>query len=212
MRGAKIIPGFLLAASTFASSASLLVLPIGGNADKRDLMVVNVLYREALRAQFNGTVLFVDSLKACDDRNCALNAARQVNADQVVYSSLYRIGEKGIFSSSILSANTADIFKQRLTASSLEEMENITKRMADALLNRKNMEPIPVTDKRDSSADFPVAKGQQQDSMADNPVSTADTTPTPIQEVKQKTPPSGMTYIGIGFAVVFLIGIIFSLK
>lgn len=136
----------IFCAASLGSAASLLVLPLGGNADKGDAMVINHLYRDALQAQFNGTVLFVDSMKSCEDRNCALSAAREVKADQVIYSSLYRIGSKGIFSSSILSTYISEAFNQRLTALSIEDMEAITKRMADALLNRKNIEQAATVD------------------------------------------------------------------
>ncbi len=136
MRLINIWVGILCAAG-LVSANSLLVVPVSGETDRpADMATIDRLYRDALEADFRGTVLPVSNAgQSCADRECLADAARRVGADKVVYSTFSRLGSKWVFSSTLMKADASDAFNQRLTVSSVEEMETATQQMASALLN-----------------------------------------------------------------------------
>ena len=136
---------FWLAA--FASGESLLLLPISGGAENSgDMSAVNQLYRDAVEAQFKGTVLPAQTGGSCGERGCALQAAQEAKADAVIYSSMNKLGSKWVFSSTFLNVSDGAVFNQRLTALSIEDLEAVTQRMADALLKNKTLEQVATVD------------------------------------------------------------------
>ncbi len=146
MRSIKIVL-MILSLAAFASAEKLLLLPMAGDADKAaDISTVNQLYRDVVEAQFKGTLLSPPAGVSCNDRECALKVAREARADGVIYSTLNRLGSKWIFSSTIMGVDGNNVFNQRLTALSIEDFEAVTKRMADALLNRKETEQVASLD------------------------------------------------------------------
>ena len=134
--------------ATFASAESLLFLPISGDVGKvEDMATVNQLYRDAVESQFKGILLPKPNLTTpCGDRDCAIKAAQDAGADQVIYSTLNRLGSKWVFSSTVLKVQNGIAFNQRLTALSIEDFEAVTQRMADALLNKKTTEQAASLD------------------------------------------------------------------
>ncbi len=155
MRFMALVLGLL---ATTAMGKSLLLLPVTGDVEKtEDMAAINRLYREAVENQFKGQlVLAPDSLRPCEERDCAMKAASGANADEVVYASLHRLGTKWIFASAILHSDGSKFFSQRLSATSIEDLEPVTKRIADAVLNRKSIEEVAsldnITDKEENKA------------------------------------------------------------
>lgn len=132
-----------------ASAKTLLVLPMAGDSSggTGDLNTINRVYREALTARYYGEVPAApEASTPCGDRECALKAAKISGADEVIYSHLYRLGSNWVFRSSLLNAISGEIFTQRLTALSIEDMEAATRRMAGALLSRVTVEQAATTD------------------------------------------------------------------
>jgi hypothetical protein len=130
-----------------APAKNLLLLPIAGDMDNTDDMAtVNQLYRNVVEAQFHGTLLPEQPGVNCKERACALKAARESNADAVIYSSVNRLGSKWVFNSALLNAPDSSVFNLRLTALSIEDFEALTLRMADALLHGKTLEQAATVD------------------------------------------------------------------
>src|SRR5690606_14900118 len=98
----------------------------------------------------------ITGVTACDDRACALEAARAADADAVVHPSLYRLGSKLIFAATVLDVEGGGVFSQRLTALSIEDLEALSVRMADALVTRRSLEEV-------ASLDNITAKEAEQD-------------------------------------------------
>lgn len=148
MRRSKAFLGILLAGATLASADKLLLLPIKGNAGSaEDMETVNQLYRDVVEAQFKGPVLPAPiQMEPCGARDCAVKAAQTSQADMVIYSTLSRLGSNWVFSSTIMAGDGSNVFNQRLTALSIENLEPVTKRMADALFNRKSSEQVAMVD------------------------------------------------------------------
>src|SRR5689334_6863472 len=105
---------------------TLLLLPIVGDLEKSsDVSTVNELYKDALQASYSGSVKAApaDSAHACADKDCAMKLAKDAKTDEVIFSTLKRLGSKWILSSTIMEANGNDAFNQRGTAVNLEDLE-----------------------------------------------------------------------------------------
>lgn len=127
-----------------ANAKSLLISPIAADSGGADVKTISRLYHDALAAQYKGLVL--PTLPSpCSDRNCALSAAREAGAEEIIYSNFHRLGSEWIFSSTLLDT-TGMAFNQRLTAVTIEDMQAVTQRMADALLQHKNVERVVTLD------------------------------------------------------------------
>jgi hypothetical protein len=138
-----------LVSVTAPAAKTIVVYPVVGEAiEAADLASVTRLFRDAIESKTPGDSVSV-SRTACADRECALSTVRAVNIDpsiQVIYSSFYKLGSKWIFSGTILNADGSNAFSQRLTAASIEDMEAVTVRMADALMARKTTDQVASVD------------------------------------------------------------------
>jgi hypothetical protein len=147
-----IMPGFKIVLGIFwlavaASAENLLLLPIAGDMDKSgDMATVNQLYRDVVESQFHGTLLPAQSGVNCGERDCALKAARESGAGEVIYSTVSQLGSKWVFSSTLVKVRDGTAFNQRLTVLSIEDFEAVTRRMADAILNHKTIEQAATVD------------------------------------------------------------------
>lgn len=122
------------------SANTLLVLPVGGKSEsgEAELAAVNRLFRDALETR-HGNVAASPVSAACSERGCALEAAKAAHlkeSDQVVYSSLERLGTKWIFLSTIVRADGKKPYNQRMTVETIEDLEPVTQRMAEVLISR----------------------------------------------------------------------------
>ncbi|MCD6024927.1 MAG: hypothetical protein K0Q91_1843 [Fibrobacteria bacterium] len=138
----------VLSPAVAARAKTILVFPVSGEgAEARDLSAVTRLFKDALDGRSRGDEVTV-AKTACEDRECALSRAKTagVAADELVYSSFYKLGKKWIFSATILNGDGSNSFSQRLTAASIEDMEAVTQRMADALMQRKTADQAASVD------------------------------------------------------------------
>ncbi len=140
-----------------ASAKTLLVLPVQGDFEKHaDISTVNDLYREAIQNGYKGQVKAPqDSAHRCADKDCALRLAQTDGADEVLFSTVKRLGSKWIFSSTMVDAKSGTAFNQRGTAQNLEDLEPVTRRVSDALLAGKTTEEVAsldnITDKEENT-------------------------------------------------------------
>lgn len=126
------------------SARTLLVLPVSGEGiSPADLSTVTRLFRSALEERHPEAV---SGGSPCEERACALEAARGASADEVVYGSLHKLGSRWIFTAAVVKADGTGAFSQRLTALSIEDMEALTVRMADALVRRRGTEQVASLD------------------------------------------------------------------
>jgi hypothetical protein len=131
---------------------TLLILPVQGDMDKSaDIATVNDLYREAIQNGYKGQVKTPqdsahDSAHKCADRDCAAKMAVAAGADEVIFSTVKRLGSKWIFSSTVLDADGGNAFNQRGTAQGLEDLEPVTRRVSDAILARQSVDKVATVD------------------------------------------------------------------
>jgi hypothetical protein len=129
--------------ASLVSAKSLLVLPVGGavEAEAEEFAAVNRLFRDALESR-HGRLAPVPAdqlLNPCAERGCALEAAKAASlksSDQVIYSSLEKLGTKWIFLSTIVRADGKKPFNQRMTVETVEDLEAVTQRMAEVMISR----------------------------------------------------------------------------
>lgn len=131
-----------------ASAKTLLLLPVAGDSavDAQTLAAVNRLFREAVESRRSEVMSVTGEASACGDRECALAAARAAGADEVLYSNYYRLGSRWLFSAGIVRADGSRPFTQRLTVLSVEDMEAVTARMAEAVTSRSTTEDVASLD------------------------------------------------------------------
>jgi hypothetical protein len=130
-----------------APAKTLLLLPVSGETSRtEDISAINRLFLDALGSDYAGSVTEATDRSGCAERACALEAAQAAGADEVAYSSLHKLGGRWIFSATIVGADGSAAFNQRLTAASIEDMEAVTRRMADALVNRATVEKAASVD------------------------------------------------------------------
>lgn len=132
-----------------APAKTLLLLPVVGDLEKSpDISTVNDLYKDALQASYGGTVKIAprDTGLGCAEKECAVGLAKAGGADEVVYSTLRRLGSKWIFSSTIVASDGGNAFNQRGTAQNLEDLEAVTKRVSDAIVARKSVDQVASLD------------------------------------------------------------------
>jgi hypothetical protein len=129
------------------SAKTLLLLPVTGDSsvDGQTLAAVNRLFREAVESR-RSEVMSVTGEAACGDRECALAKAKAAGADEVLYSNYYRLGARWLFSAGIVRADGSRPFTQRLTVLSVEDMEAVTSRMAEAVTSRSTTEDVASID------------------------------------------------------------------
>jgi hypothetical protein len=127
---------------------TLLLLPVQGELDKTsDLAAVNDLFREAVQNAFKGDVKAPrDSAHQCGEKDCALALAGAAKADEAMFSTLRRLGNKWIFSATAVDARSGEVFNQRGTALNMEDLEAVTRRVGEAVVSRQSLEKAATID------------------------------------------------------------------
>lgn len=136
-----------LAGLASAGAKTLLVLPLKIDSAKiKDFGTIREMYAEALGNFYPGTVKTAkDTGAACADKECALAILKAQGGDEAVYGAVRNLGQKLFLSSSLVEAD-GKVFSQQISAANVEDFENATKRMAEALINRKSLEQVANLD------------------------------------------------------------------
>ena len=127
----------LLFSSVFASD--YLVLDTYGNVSGSDLTEtesINILFSEEFK-QYGNIEIFPTS---CTDNPCALSELSKTDNDYVVYTKLMKLGSKIIYTGYIL--NDESSFTSKVTALSVEDMENAVARLAKSLALNESIEDV----------------------------------------------------------------------
>ncbi len=137
----------LLVFAALAPAKTVLILPtLGDSAKIQDLEAVRKLFRESLLQVYAGTAVPIpETSGACDAPECAVVLAKEANADEVVYSTLDRLGTRWIFSATLVDGKGRP-FNQRGTALDIEDLEAVTRRVAEALVAGKSVEKVATLD------------------------------------------------------------------
>lgn len=104
----------------------------------KEANVIGKLLLAAIQGKYKGNVIYSDSI--CGNKDCGIKIAKENNYNEVIFSSVLMLGNKFIFTSSIVRSDGSDLFSQKLTTNKIEDFEELCDRMAEALLNRKNVE------------------------------------------------------------------------
>ena len=137
------VAGFLSA----PKAKTLLVIPLKIDSVKiKDFNVIREMYSEALGTFYGGTVKTAKDLsEPCADKECALEILKAQGGDEAVFGAVRVLGAKYFLSSSIVEADGKS-FAQQIGASNVEDFENATKRIAEALVKRENLEQVANLD------------------------------------------------------------------
>ena len=157
----RIIPGiaaFLLSITVIALSAQTLVVcePAADSA----LQVIGKLLTAAVQAKYKGTVSFTQ--QSCGEKECALKAAGENKAQEVIFSSIIKLGNRFIFNGAITMADGSNLYSQKLTTEKIEDFEQLCDRMAEALINRKTVElATSIENVSETDAEKDARKGRR---------------------------------------------------
>ncbi len=146
----KIFPvvGMLCVWAASASAKTVLVLPIDADSNVvKDLGTIQQLHFDAVSQNCGGNVVpAADSTTTCDEKSCAVALGKAAHADEIVYSSIRQLGSKLLYISNIVDAGGGNLFTQHMEVARVEDFENATVRMAEAICTRKSMEDVADVD------------------------------------------------------------------
>lgn len=130
------------------SAKTVMVLPVHGDVQKNeDIETISQLFIEGIKNHYHGEVKTPqDSAHQCGEKECAEKLATDAKVDEVIFTTVMRLGSKWIFSSTIMDANGNNAFNQRGTALTMEDLEPITRRVSDAILTRKTFDQVATLD------------------------------------------------------------------
>jgi hypothetical protein len=77
----------------------------------------------------------------CADKDCAAEIGDKINAEKVVYGTVSKLGEKYVIAASIVDvASKKLVFQDRISATSAEDLDIVSKRLAKAIVTGKSVE------------------------------------------------------------------------
>ena len=110
--------------------------------DQSDIATINMLFIEGLKPYIKN---IESSTSSCKKDDCALAELSKSTNNKVVYTQLQKLGDKIIFSGSILD-NDGTSFQSRATAMNLEDMENVCIRLAKSIALQESIEEVADID------------------------------------------------------------------
>jgi hypothetical protein len=147
----------LLATGRAASAKTLLVIPLKIDSTKvKDYSAIREFYSEALGTSYSGTLKTAKTAEPCGDRECAQELLKEQGGDEAVFGAVRMLGSKYFLSSTIIEAD-GKTYSQKIQAANVEDFENATKRMADALINHKSLEEVANLDNITESEETKLA-------------------------------------------------------
>jgi len=109
--------------------------------DTNDINTINTLFIDGLGNYINK---IESSSNSCNNNDCALEELSKTNNSEVVYTRLYKLGNKIIFSGVILDSNKT--FESRATAMNVEDMEQVCLRLSKSLALKESLEQVADID------------------------------------------------------------------
>ena len=126
----KIFLITLLFSSAFATDYLILGIynnTAGSDLTESDIESINILFSE----EFTQYGDIQNSTVSCSNDDCALSELSQTDNDYVVYTKLMKLGSKFIYTGYIVDEKSS--FTSKVTALSIEDMENAIARLAKSL-------------------------------------------------------------------------------
>lgn len=115
--------------------------PIG--VDPSLAEATTTLLRSDLSAYKKFSLVEVGEKVECDDKERAAEIGFKVKAQKVVYGTISKLGTKYIISAYVVEVSTRNIvFQDRVTASSAEDLDTASKRLAKAIVTGKKVEDV----------------------------------------------------------------------
>ncbi len=105
-----------------------------------DIRSINMLFSEQFE-QYGDVEI---SSISCNNNNCALSELSKTNNDYVVYTKLMKLGSKIIYTGHII--NEESNFTSKVTALSIEDMENAIARLAKSLVLNESIQDVADID------------------------------------------------------------------
>ncbi len=136
----RIIMGYFIVFSMAVVNAQMLLVcePLSDTGIIRETQVVGKLFTSAVQSRYSGNVYYIN--QACGDKECALTVAAEKNSNEVIFSLIIRLGNKFIFTATIMNNDGSNMFSQKLTTDRIEDFEQLCDRMAETLIKKKNVE------------------------------------------------------------------------
>ena len=153
----KLIFYFIVSLAFMNENSNILVLSPHSTIDSEDLdegdiNTINMLFIEGLNEHLNN---IESSDVSCANDECALQELYETGNDEVVYTRLQKLGSKIIFLASILDSNNS--FDSKATAMSVEDMEQVCRRLSKSIALRQTLE---------ESADIDNITEQEEEEVA----------------------------------------------
>ena len=135
----KIFLITLLFSSAFATDYLILGIynnTAGSDLTESDIESINILFSE----EFTQYGDIQNSTVSCSNDDCALSELSQTDNDYVVYTKLMKLGSKFIYTGYIVDEKSS--FTSKVTALSIEDMENAIARLAKSLALNESIEDV----------------------------------------------------------------------
>lgn len=135
----KIFLITLLFSSAFATDYLILGIynnTAGSDLTESDIESINILFSE----EFTQYGDIQNSTVSCSNDDCALSELSQTDNDYVVYTKLMKLGSKFIYTGYIVDDKSS--FTSKVTALSIEDMENAIARLAKSLALNESIEDV----------------------------------------------------------------------
>ncbi|TES91657.1 MAG: hypothetical protein E3J87_07285 [Candidatus Cloacimonadota bacterium] len=115
--------------------------PIG--VDPSLAEVTTTLLRSDVSSYKNISLVEVGEKIECDNKERAAEIGLKIKAQKVVYGTISKLGTKYIISAYVVEVSTRNIvFQDRVTASSAEDLDTASKRLAKAIATGKKVEDV----------------------------------------------------------------------
>ncbi len=120
------------------------------------------LLKETLTEKFSGEVVMGgEEHSSCQDKQCAIELGIKENAQFVVYSGSRPLGTKVVFSATKVDVKNKSANNQRITASSVEELDDVIIRVCDALIADKHVKEVASLDNVVDKENEKIAKRRE---------------------------------------------------
>jgi hypothetical protein len=128
------------------ADALVFPFPLAG-VDSANVNTINQLFVEDYGTFSKQAVKIAPDSLPCSTRECALAAANTLSAEEVIFGSARKLGEKWILSGfRVRVKDGKQLSTARLDSKSIEDFEFAMKRMAEALAKEKSLEDVASID------------------------------------------------------------------
>lgn len=145
----KIIAiSFLIPSGLLLSQNRMLILPLQSiGIDQTSIQTVELLLKQEIQKSSTIQIIHeketlkIVSEEPCEEVSCAVEIGAKLNADQVVFGSLNKLGEKIIFQYTLVDVATKKVLvKDKATSVSVEDLDMVIKPVAMSIVKQQPIE------------------------------------------------------------------------